>query len=136
MTRLSTGSLLVALSAAVLHPSVTRGADDVSINGVAVPKATSTMDGTQDVSEFRAGGDPTILLFPGAKRYGVCLVAAAPVAVLDAELPLSDSPDRFTVKTEDGREFSRCLLASLKTDGSGNKRRLTYCLRCENVTAP
>ena len=73
---------------------------------------------------------------PGAKRYGVCVVATAPVAVLDAELPLGDTPDRFTVKIEDGREFGRCLLASLKTDGSGNKRRLTDCLRCEAVTIP
>lgn len=126
----------MALSAAVLHPSMILGADDVSINGVVVPKATSTMDETQDVTEFRAGGDPAILLLPGAKRYGVCVVATAPVAVLDAELPLADTPDRFIVKVEDGREFSRCLLASLKADGSGNKRRLTYCLRCENITAP
>jgi len=64
------------------------------------------------------------------------VVATAPVAVLDAELPVADTPDRFTVGIEDGRQFSRCLLASLKTDGSGNKRRLTYGLRCENVTTP
>jgi hypothetical protein len=61
---------------------------------------------------------------------------AGPVAVVNAELPVGNTPDRFTVGIEDGRESSRCLLGSLKTDGSGNGRRLTYCLRCENVTTP
>jgi hypothetical protein len=42
----------------------------------------------------------------------------------------------MTVQIEDGRTFARCLLASLKTDGGGAKRRLTYCLRCEDVTTP
>ena len=88
------------------------------------------------ICEFRSGGDPAILLLPGAKRYGVCVVASGPVAALDAELPVADTPDRFTVQVEDGRQFGRCLLTSLKAEGSGNKRRLTYCLRCEDVTVP
>ena len=111
-------------------------AADVSVNGAIVPKATSTIDSTQDITEFRVGGDPAIRLLPASKRYGVCVVAPAPVAVLDGELPVADSPDRFTVQVEDGRTFGRCVLASLKADGSGGKRRFTYCLRCEDVTTP
>jgi hypothetical protein len=120
---------------AVLDLSVACAAD-VSIDGTVVPRASSTVEATQDVTEFRSGGDPAISLIPGSKRYTVCVITSAPVVVLDAELPLADTPDRFTVGIEDGRQFSRCLLASLKADGSGNKRRLTYCLRCENVTTP
>jgi hypothetical protein len=40
------------------------------------------------------------------------------------------------VRIEDGRQFSRCLLASLRADGEGPDRRLTYCLRCEDVAGP
>jgi len=65
----------------------------------------------------------------------VCVAAQAPLTLFDAKLPTSDTPSRFVVKVEDGREFSQCLLASLKTD-DGGKRRLTYCLRCEDVTTP
>lgn len=65
----------------------------------------------------------------------MCVAAQAPLTLFDAKLPTSDTPSRFVVKVEDGREFSQCLLASLKTD-DGGKRRLTYCLRCEDVTTP
>jgi len=40
------------------------------------------------------------------------------------------------VGVEDGRDFGRCVLASLNADGAGGKRRYVYCLRCEGVTAP
>ncbi len=120
-----TGLLAGAVSAAA--------AGDVSVNGIDIPRAVSTVESTQEVTEFRAIGQP-IQLVPGAKRYAVCVVAASPVAVLDAELPLPDTPSRFVVKVEDGREFANCLLASLKAEGAGGKRRLAYCLRCEDVT--
>lgn len=113
-----------------------RAADDVSVNGVVIPRASSTVEITQDLVEFREGGDPNPQVLPGAKRYGVCLATSAPVAVLDAELPRADSATRFIVQIEDGRTFGRCLVASLKTEGSGGKRRLNYCLRCEDVTTP
>lgn len=109
-------------------------AGNVEINGVPVTRTVATIDSTQDITEFREGGSPNVQLVPGIKRYGVCVMAQGPIAVLDAELPVSDTPSRFTVTVEDGRQFSRCLLASLeRTTG---KRPFAYCLRCEDVTTP
>jgi len=126
---------VVALFALAATPPV-RAAGDVTINGGVVPKASSTIDFTQDLIDFREGGDPNPQVLAGAKHYALCVLTPAPVAVLDAELPRADSATRMTVQIEDGRTFARCLLASLKTDGSGAKRRFTYCLRCEDVTTP
>jgi hypothetical protein len=129
--------LLVLMSLVALAlPLTARAAEQVTVNGVLVPKATSTVEVTQDLVEFREGGDPNPQVLPGAKRYGVCIATAAPVAILDAELPRADAATRMIVQIEDGRSFARCLVASLKTEGSGGKRRLTYCLRCEDVTTP
>jgi hypothetical protein len=67
----------------------------------------------------------------------VCIVSPTPIAPLDARLPRAETlnpPVSFTVGVEDGREFQGCLLASLKADGAGAKRRYTYCLRCADVT--
>ena len=74
---------VVAVLGPLLNLSVACAAD-VSINGTVVPKATSTVEATQDTTEFRSGGDPAISLLPGSKRYTVCVIAPAPVAVLDA----------------------------------------------------
>ncbi len=130
----------IALASAVLASAlaVTRAdaAAAVTVNGGVVPKASSTIDSTQDVIEVSEGGNPGTLLVPGRKRFGVCVVAPGPIAALDAELPVADTPTRFVVQVEDGRQFSQCLLTSLKAEGAGGKRRLTYCLRCENVTTP
>ena len=109
---------------------------DVSVNGAVMPKASSTVDITQSLIEFREGGETSPQVLPGAKRYGVCVTTPSPVAALDAELPRADGATRFIVQIEDGRSFERCLVASLKTEGSAGKRRLTYCLRCEDVTVP
>jgi hypothetical protein len=128
---------LISLTCAIVATLVSTRADaDIAVNGAVVPKASSSIDSTQDVIEFRDGGNPNILLIPGLKRFAVCVIAPAPIAMLDAELPLGVTPSRFTVRVEDGREFGQCLLANLKAEGSGGKRRLSYCLRCENVTAP
>ena len=126
-TFVAMGIVLMVVVAAAL-------AGDVELNGVEVPKAVTLIDVTQDVTEFRSGGDPAIRLVPGPKRYGVCVSTASRVPALDAELPLADTPDRFTVKSDDGREFGACLLASLKVEAPEAKRRYTYCLRCEDVT--
>ncbi len=129
--------LLVLTALALLAaPAIACASDDVVVNGVIVPKAASTVEVTQDLIEFREGGETHPRLLVGAKRYGVCVVAPAPVAVLDAELPRADAVTRMTVQIEDGRAFAGCLVASLTIDGSGGKRRLTYCLRCEDVTTP
>ena len=129
-------ALRMSLAAAVVILLPLAAGAEVAVNGAAVPKASSTIDSSQDVVEVQEGGGGGILLVPGRKRYAVCLVAPAPIAALDAELPLGDDVTRFIVKVEDGRQFSQCLLASLKAEGSGGKRRLSYCLRCENVTTP
>ncbi len=126
----------IAAVALLLVATPAAFAAEVAVNGAAVPKAASTVEITQDVIEFREGGETSPQVIPGAKRYGVCVVTPSPVAVLDAELPRADTVTRFTVQIEDGRAFGRCLVASLKTEGSGGKRRLTYCLRCEDVTTP
>ncbi|MCC6849030.1 MAG: hypothetical protein IT294_11060 [Deltaproteobacteria bacterium] len=125
--------LVVAAIAAVLPGRV---AADVAIDGVVVPKAKVTMEITQDVIEFRTGTDPNPQVLPGAKRYGVCVLAAAPVAALDAELPRGDTATRLTVQAGDGRTFVRCLVTGLETEGAGAKHQLKYCLRCEDVTIP
>jgi hypothetical protein len=129
-------ALRMSIAAAVFILLPSAAGAEVAVDGVAVPKATSTIDSSQDVIEFQEGGGGGVALVPGRKRYGVCLVAPAPIAALDAELPLAADVTRFVVTVEDGRQFSQCLLASLKAEGSGSKRRLSYCLRCENVTTP
>ncbi|MEO6025426.1 MAG: hypothetical protein ABIR79_00980 [Candidatus Binatia bacterium] len=123
-----------ALAALFAFPSVANA--DVTVNGAVVPKATSAVEITQALIEFREGGETSPQVLPGAKRYGVCIVTPSPVGVLDTELPHADSATRLSVQIEDGRSFGRCLVASLKTEGSASKRRLTYCLRCEDVTVP
>jgi hypothetical protein len=128
--------LLAAVLLVFGAASAARAAGDVAINGSVVPKATSAVEFTQDLIDFREGGDPNPQVLPGAKHYGVCVVTPAPIAVLDAELPRADGATRMTVQIEDGRTFVRCLVASLKTEGAAAKRRLTYCLRCEDVTTP
>jgi hypothetical protein len=65
----------------------------------------------------------------------VCVETAAPVAALDGQLAGAPAA-RFTVGVEDGRQFGRCVLASLDTTGAGGKRRYQYCLRCEGITGP
>lgn len=68
-----------------------------------------------------AGGDrisrdnSVVHLISEPKRYTVRDVARAPIAVLDAELPVADVLNQFVVQVEDGREFSNCLMESLKT---------------------
>lgn len=136
LMRMSRTPALAALAVLLLSLAGPASAADVSVNGAAVPKATSTVDITQDIIEFREGGETSPQVVGGAKHYAVCLVTPAPVAALDAELPRADTVTRFSVQIEDARSFGRCLVASLKTEGSGGKRRFTYCLRCEDVTTP
>lgn len=128
-------TLAIALATVIIAAPVW-ASDEVTVNGAVVPRAAATVEITQDLIEFREGGDPNPQVLAGAKRYGVCLTTPAPVAVLDTELPRADTATRMTIQIEDGRSFGRCLVASLKTEGSAGKRRLTYCLRCEDVTTP
>jgi hypothetical protein len=127
----------LALALCLATPAAAAAATGaVTLDGTALPKARSTIDARVDITEFRQGGDPAIRLLPGPKRYTACIVTPAPVSALDAVLPLGAPSPRFRVGVEDGRVFSDCLLASLAGDWHGHKRRLTYCLRCENVSTP
>ena len=129
--------------AAAASPVAAHGS--VSVNGTPIPETTPVMDATIEVTEFRDGTDPSIVkLAPGPKRYNVCVVSRNPIGVFDAELPLADQPDRFTVRVEDGREFGRCLLTDFHAGTKVAEHRrdarsvriYKYCLRCEGVSTP
>ena len=129
--RRSATSCLISLALACGAAS----AAEVTLDGVAVPHATSTMSIPVDVTEYRDGGSACPLLIPGCAKPTVCLNTTAPVAPLDAQLAGAPAA-RFNVGVEDGRHFGRCVVASLETAGNGGKRRYSYCLRCEGVTGP
>ena len=132
-------SLVIGLIVTVvLAPgALSDGGAGVVLNGTPIPYSTASVDATIEVAEFRDGSDPLVVrLVPGTKRYGVCIASRSPVALLDAELPLSDTPDRFRVRIADGREFGGCVLESLKLEPhSTSWRGYEYCLRCESLTA-
>jgi hypothetical protein len=132
---------LIALALATIvvlgAPALARA--QVAVDGIVVPKSFSSFEGSREVIAQRVtGGDGVehILAIPGHKAlFGVCVVAPTRIAALDAELPIQNgTPARFTIRVEDGREFTHCLYASLKAEGKGSKRSLTYCLTCEEVT--
>lgn len=140
---------LLALGLALTLPTVAPATDElvghVMVNGTSLPYAVSFIDATVEVVEFRDGSNPNVVkLIPGAKRYTVCIASRVPVRVFDEELPVADTPDRFTVRVEDGRELSGCVLAGLKQAERPvertRERRIgslyRYCLRCEDVTLP
>lgn len=89
------------------------------------------------MTEFREGGNAVIRPISGPKRYTVCAVARARMAVLDAELPVAEVPNRFIVKVEDGCERGNCLMESLKTAGAGETQNsptayIASMLRCRS----
>jgi hypothetical protein len=129
MSRLLSPALLLALTV------VSAPAADVTLDGVALPRATSTMSIPVDVTEFREGGGGCPRLLPGCAKPTVCVTVATPVPALDGQVA-GNPPARFSVGVEDGRTFVQCLLASLNTDGGGARRHYVYCLRCEGVTGP
>jgi hypothetical protein len=106
----------------------------VAVNGVAIPDARTRLDITVDIAEFREGGNPVALLLQGHKHYVLTVRAPSPVALFDAELPAGPAPNRFSVRVEDGREFTRCLVAGLAT--RDRPRPFVYALQCENVGVP
>ena len=91
------------------------------------------------MTEYRDGtGGGCPRLIPGCVHAQVCVTAPGSVPVLDCQLDQANGigSTRFTVGVEDGRQFLRCLLANLRADGVGAKRRYVYCLGCEAVTTP
>jgi hypothetical protein len=130
-------AVLATTLAAVLALGSAAFAGAVLLNGTALPEASATVDASQEMVEPRDGAAPNerrpVL---GPKRYGVCLVTPDPVASLDAEVPVTGTPSRFTITVEDGRRLENCLLASFTSNGIGAKRRFTYCLRCEHAISP
>ena len=132
MTRIS-AVLLAALFAAAA--AATAGAAEVTLDGVVIPQASSTMSIEVGITEFRDGGEQCPRLLPGCPKLGVCIAAPAPVASLDAQLA-GAAPARFAVGVEDGRTFGRCVPTSLDTKSSKHRRQYEYCLRCEGLTGP
>jgi len=112
-------------------------AQTVQVDGVSLDGTQSNLNVTVDIIEYRQGEDPVVHLTPGKHHYGVAIVSQSPIAMFDAELsPPTATQHQFTVTVEDGREFSRCLVAGLKSAGSDPSHQLSYSLVCETVTPP
>ena len=124
---------IVVVTAFLVVPS-TAAMAAVTLNGAALPRADARPDVTVAINELREASDPVIRLVPGVKRYGVAIVSKSTIPALEAELPLTTTPARFTVGT-DGRTFRNCVVASLASDPL-DAERLVYTLRCEGVTVP
>ncbi len=124
---------LLAVTACLVLPNAAANAA-VTLNGTVLPQAEARPDVTIAIIEVREGTDPTIRLAPGVKRYGVSVLTKSSVPALEAELPISSTPARFTVSA-DGRTFRNCLVASVATDPNDSER-VVYALRCEGVTVP
>jgi hypothetical protein len=124
-------SAVLAL-ACLCFPTV--AAADVTLDGVSVPGAVSSMTIEVDVTEFRDGGEPDQCprLIAGCAHPQVSLATPKRVAVLDAQLTGAASA-QFTVGVEDGRFFHNCVVKSLEAMG---KRRYRYGLACEGVSGP
>ena len=85
-----------------------------TLNGTALPQADARPDVTLAIVKVRESSDPVIRLAPGIKRYSVSVVTKSPIPELEAELPISSTPSRFTVGA-DGRTLRNCVVASLAT---------------------
>ena len=124
-------SAVLAL-ACLCFPTV--AAADVTLDGVLVPSAVSSMTIEVDVTEFREGGEPNQCprLIAGCAHPQVTLHTPERVTVLDAQLTGATSA-QFTVGVEDGRLFHNCVVKSLEARG---KRRYHYGMACEGVSGP
>ena len=127
--------VLVLMLSVVFCPHV--GAQEVTVNGIVLQDAQTNLNITIDVIEFREGSDPVVHLTTGKKHYGVSIVSPTPIRMFDVEFPLAHAtPQHFSVKIEDGREFSRCLVTGLKSSGADPSHHLIYALACEDVSQP
>jgi hypothetical protein len=122
-------------SAALILAATAAGAADVTLDGVAIPNASTTIDVSVGITEYREGGEQCPRLLPGCAKLAVCVATPAPLASLDAQLA-GAAPARFAVGAEDGRVFSRCVPESLETKGGKFLKQYRYCLRCEGLTGP
>jgi hypothetical protein len=112
-------------------------AQGIKVNGIRIDGARSNLNIVVDVIEFRQDDDPAVRLTTSKKHYGLSVISPRPVPTFDAELPASDFPPHyFTVVVEDGREFSGCVVAGLKSSGADPSHNLAYVLACGNVSTP
>lgn len=132
MTRIQSIGMAIAL---VLMGAANARAAEVTLDGTAVPNASSNLDISVPITEFREGGDQCPRLLPGCPKLGVCIAAPAAIASLDAQLA-GAAPARFAVGVEDGRVLSRCVPDSLETKGGRFFKQYRYCLRCEGLSGP
>jgi hypothetical protein len=132
MTRIFSILMTAAFAATM---AATAGAAEVTLDGVAIPRASSTMSIDVGITEFRDGGEQCPRLIAGCPNLKVCIGAPARLASLDAQLA-GAAPARFSVGVEDGRSFAQCVPASLETRGPRQRKHYEYCLRCEGLTGP
>lgn len=128
-------SMAMGLAMALLSGAGAVGAAEVTIDGVVVPRASSTLRIDVGITEFREGGEQCPRLLPGCPKLAVCVTAPAPIASLDAQLA-GAAATRSNVGVEDGRLFSRCVPESLETSGGRIRKQYEYCLRCEALSGP
>jgi hypothetical protein len=109
----------------------------VQVDGVPLEGTQSNLNLTVDIIEFRQGEEPVVHLTTGKRHYGLALVSQSPIAMFDAEFSSVTGPPRqFTVRVEDGRESSGCLVSGLKSSGEDPAHHLIYALACESVNRP
>ncbi len=132
MTRIRSIEIAIAF---VLVSTGSARAAGVTLDGTAIPDASSKLSIDVGITEFREGGEQCPRLLPSCPKLEVCIDAPAPVARLDAQLAGATAA-RFSVGVEDGRSFGRCIPASLETKGSKHRKHYDYCLRCETLTGP
>jgi hypothetical protein len=115
-------------------------AQEVTINGLVARGASTTLNITVDVIEYRQGteaNDARVHLTTGKRHFGLAVVSPIPLPQLDTELllpPMAEHP--FSVSSEDGREFTGCLVTGLKSGGAETALRFSYALACESMSLP
>ena len=124
----------------VLTLGAETAAQEITINGIVARGASTTLNITVDVIEYRQGPEEPetrVHLTTGKRHFGLVVVSPVPLPQFDAELllpPMAEHP--WSVSSEDGREFTGCVVTGLKTMSSDTAPRLSYALTCESMSLP
>jgi hypothetical protein len=112
-------------------------AQEVSVNGIGLEGVYTTLNITVDMLEVPRTDEPGVRLRAGHQHYQLALLSRGPVPMFDAEFSLAaPRPMHFSIVTEDGREFQRCLVRGLSSSGSEAHRQFVYSFACEEVSRP
>ncbi len=115
-------------------------AQEITINGIVARGASTILNVTVDVIEYRQGPeaeDTPVHLTTGKRHFGLAVISPLPLLQFDAEFllpPMAEHP--FTVSSEEGREFTGCVVTGLKTIGPDTAPRFSYALTCERMGLP